>query len=166
MLAALALALACFRRGGRERAGGRLPRVRVQDARGPERPGGRVERVEDRRVRRYAEDTCSQPTGALVAALGDQPMRTANTDIATWAFSAPAGATIAGATLWRAGDADGGAAINATYQFWLAGPSETEHLRRMPVRAGMHRQGRISGSPCPPKTVWSCRAPIWAHTST
>jgi hypothetical protein len=72
----------------------------------------------------YAEDTCSQPNGALVAAL-DSRGRTANADSATWAFGAPAGETIAGATLWRAGDADGGAAINATYEFWFAGPSNT-----------------------------------------
>jgi hypothetical protein len=74
----------------------------------------------------YAEDTCGQPGGALVAALGEEPLRTANTDTATWAFGAPAGETIAGATLWRAGDADGGAMANATYEFTLAGPSETE----------------------------------------
>jgi hypothetical protein len=73
----------------------------------------------------YTEDTCSQPTGGLVARLGYEPVRTANTDIATWAFGAPIGETIAGATLWRAGDADGGAAINATYEFWIAGPSNT-----------------------------------------
>src|SRR5437773_470927 len=30
------------------------------------------------------------------------------------------------ATLWRAGDADGGAAINASYQFWIAGPRNTD----------------------------------------
>jgi hypothetical protein len=73
----------------------------------------------------YAENTCAQPGGALLAALGDEPARTANTDIATWTFAAPAGDTIAGATLWRAGDADGGAVINATYQFWFAAPNET-----------------------------------------
>jgi len=56
----------------------------------------------------YAEDTCSQPGGALVAALGEAP-REANSDVATWAFGSPAGESIAGATLWRAGDADGGA---------------------------------------------------------
>ncbi len=72
----------------------------------------------------YTQDTCSQPNGALIAALGEQPARTANTDIATWAFGAPVGATIAGATLWRSGDADGGAAVNATYEFWLAAPSD------------------------------------------
>ena len=74
----------------------------------------------------YAEDTCQQPGGALVAALRERFMRTANTDIATWAFGAPAGETIAGATLWRTGDAKGGAIAGATYQFWLAGSRENE----------------------------------------
>lgn len=72
----------------------------------------------------YAENTCSAG-GALIARLGDEPARTANTDTATWAFGAPVGEAIAGATLWRAGDADGGAVINATYEFWFAGPDET-----------------------------------------
>ncbi|HMH46146.1 MAG TPA: carboxypeptidase regulatory-like domain-containing protein [Solirubrobacteraceae bacterium] len=70
----------------------------------------------------YAQNSCAQSGGALLAALGDEPARTANTDLATWTFAAPAGATIAAATLWRAGDADGGAAVNATYEFWFAGP--------------------------------------------
>jgi len=74
----------------------------------------------------YAEDTCSQPGGALLAALGDEPAREANTDSATWSFAAPPGTTLAGATLWRAGDADGGAAINATYQFWIAAAKPTQ----------------------------------------
>jgi hypothetical protein len=74
----------------------------------------------------YAENNCARPGGALVAALGDQPARTANTDVATWAFATPPNVRLAAATLWRAGDADGGAAVNATYQFWLAGPGETE----------------------------------------
>jgi hypothetical protein len=74
----------------------------------------------------YAEDTCSRSNGALVAALRNATGRTANTDIATWTFGAPANETLAGATLWRAGDADGGAELNASYQFWLAGPSENQ----------------------------------------
>ncbi|HME04654.1 MAG TPA: hypothetical protein VKG38_16655, partial [Solirubrobacteraceae bacterium] len=74
----------------------------------------------------YAEDNCAKPDGALTAALGDQAARTANTDSATWAFSAPPGSRISNAVLWRAGDADGGAAINATYQYWLAGPSQAD----------------------------------------
>ena len=74
----------------------------------------------------YAEDTCAQLNGGLIAALGDQAARTANTDSATWAFTAPSGERISAATLWRAGDAAGGAAVNATYQFWLAGPAESD----------------------------------------
>jgi len=69
----------------------------------------------------YALDTCGQQGGALVAALG-QASRTANTDIATWAFEAPAGESIAHATLWRAGDADGGAVVDAAYELWFSGP--------------------------------------------
>src|SRR5271154_488449 len=73
----------------------------------------------------FTEDTCSQPGGALIAALGEAP-RTANTDIATWAFEAPAGESVAGATLWRAGDADGGSVVNADYEFWFAGPNNSD----------------------------------------
>jgi hypothetical protein len=89
----------------------------------------------------YAEDTCEQG-GALVAALGEEPKRTANTATATWAFGAPAGEAIAGATLWRAGDADGGAAIGATYQFWFAGPNNLNN----PTNAFGQC---MSGSECP-----------------
>jgi hypothetical protein len=74
----------------------------------------------------FAEDTCAQSGGALVAALRAKTPRTANADVATWTFGAPTGETIAGATLWRAGDADGGAAVDTSYEFWLAGPTETE----------------------------------------
>jgi hypothetical protein len=69
----------------------------------------------------YANDTCSSG-GALLAALGDQAVRTANTDGATWTFSAPAGDTLAGATLWRYADAAGGAAVNAIYGAWFSAP--------------------------------------------
>ncbi len=73
-----------------------------------------------------AENTCSQPGGALIAGLRANTPRTANSTMATWAFSAPPGETIAGATLWRAGDTDGGWEVNAIYQLWLAGSSETD----------------------------------------
>jgi hypothetical protein len=71
----------------------------------------------------YAEDTCARPLGGLLAALGDEPVREANTDVATWAFGAPPWASIRAAAFWRAGDTAGGAAINATYEYWLAGPT-------------------------------------------
>jgi hypothetical protein len=72
----------------------------------------------------YAEDKCAKG-GALTAALGDGVEHASNADIATWAFSSPATETLAGATLWRAGDADGGTSANATYEFWMSGPEET-----------------------------------------
>jgi hypothetical protein len=72
----------------------------------------------------YADDTCQQRGGALVAALGDQPHRTANTEIATWTFSVPSGDRLAAGTLWRAGDADGGSAAGAVYEYWFAGPKQ------------------------------------------
>jgi len=78
----------------------------------------------------YAVDSCSQPNGGLVAALGAQAARLAGADRATWAFAAPTGDAISGATLWRAGDADGGATVSAVYEFWFAGP---ENLFGTPV---------------------------------
>jgi hypothetical protein len=70
----------------------------------------------------YALNTCSQPAGALVAALADAP-RTAETDKATWTFAPPSSEQLVGATLWRAGDADGGAQASAGFEFWFAGPA-------------------------------------------
>jgi hypothetical protein len=70
----------------------------------------------------YARDTCEQPGGGLLTAIGDE-VRTANTDIATWAFGTAPQTWLASAALWRAGDADGGTAINARYEFWFAGPN-------------------------------------------
>jgi hypothetical protein len=72
----------------------------------------------------YDEDKCAK-NGALIAALGDGVEHTSNTDVATWTFGVPVGETLTGATLWRAGDADGGTAASATYEFWLSGPTET-----------------------------------------
>jgi hypothetical protein len=74
----------------------------------------------------FAEDTCAQPGGALVAALGDQTTHVANADRATWAFESPAVERLAGATLWRAGYLSGRTGENATYQFWFAGPTDTD----------------------------------------
>lgn len=79
-----------------------------------------VERVDD-----YATNTCAQG-GALIAALGDQTGHIANTESATWTFESPDWDRLVGATLWRAGYLHGAAGENATYQFWLAGPSATD----------------------------------------
>ncbi len=89
----------------------------------------------------FAENTCAQPAGALIAALRAEP-RTANSDSATWMFAAPANETIAGATLWRAGDADGGVAVNAFYGLWFAGP---ENLNEPASAFGQC----VGGSTCP-----------------
>jgi hypothetical protein len=72
----------------------------------------------------YALNTCASG-GALIAALGDITKHAVFTDKALWRFTAPAGEKIANATLWRAGDNGGGGVVNATYQFWLAGPTES-----------------------------------------
>lgn len=68
------------------------------------------------------QESCFQTGGALLAALRDEVAREANTEIATWTFSAPPGEQIAAAKLWRAGDADGGGELGAFYQLWFAGP--------------------------------------------
>jgi hypothetical protein len=73
----------------------------------------------------YAKDTCATG-GALVAGLPDTTTHMATLDKATWTLSVPPEEKMAGATLWRAGDADGGEAVNATYEFWLAGTTESE----------------------------------------
>jgi hypothetical protein len=73
----------------------------------------------------HAEDKCAKG-GALVAELGDGVNHPVGTDIATWTFSAPSGETVSKASLWRAGDSEGGAVANATYEFWLAGPTQPE----------------------------------------
>ncbi len=73
----------------------------------------------------HAEDKCAKG-GALVAALGEGVSHVVGTDVATWTFSAPLNEPIKKMTLWRAGDAEGGSATNATYQFWISGPTEPE----------------------------------------
>jgi hypothetical protein len=88
------------------------------------------------------QDTCSQPGGALIAGLRAGFARTANSDSATWAFESPAGEQIAAATLWRAGDAEGGAAISAFYGFWFAGPNNVNE-------PGTAFGQCVGGSTCP-----------------
>jgi len=94
-----------------------------------------------------AEDTCSQPGGALVAGLRAHTARTANSSSATWAFAVPSNETLTGATLWRAGDAEGGGAINAGYQFWLAGPTEEEPFSECAYLSGCTSEEGDSAEP-------------------
>jgi hypothetical protein len=112
----------------------------------------------------YAENTCQHPGGgALIAALGDQAARTANTDNATWAFSAPPGARITSATLWRAGDAAGGAAVNATYEFWLAGPTETGVFDECLYALGCSSEGNYAAPISPENRVVVPEAHLGSH---
>jgi hypothetical protein len=67
-----------------------------------------------------AEDTCASG-GGLVAGLEAGRSHAADTDLATWSFEAPAGETLAAATLWRAGDTAGGGNEDDAYFFWLTG---------------------------------------------
>jgi len=71
-------------------------------------------------------DGCPTGTG-LTAALGSGHSHSADKDSATWAFSAPASETLAGAALWRAGDTLGGAntEAEASYMYWLAGVADS-----------------------------------------
>jgi hypothetical protein len=96
------------------------------------------------------QDTCSQPGGALIAGLRAGFARTANSDSAKWAFEAPAGETIAAATLWRAGDTDGGSELYGTYQFWLAGPTETTIFEECMSVVGCAAKGEV-GQPLSPE---------------
>jgi hypothetical protein len=71
-------------------------------------------------------DTCERG-GGLVAALEAHFAHPADSDLATWAFNAPAGETIVAATLWRAGDTLGGEnpTREAFYMFSLTGIANT-----------------------------------------
>jgi hypothetical protein len=70
----------------------------------------------------FTANTCEEG-GGLMAGLKDDYAHSADseTDKATWAFEAPKGETITSATLWRAGETDGGSNSKATYLFWLSG---------------------------------------------
>lgn len=71
-----------------------------------------------------ATNTCATG-GALTAALGDGVEHGVNTS-STWIFDVPINETISTATLWRAGDSDGGSVANAYYEFWMAGPEDIQ----------------------------------------
>lgn len=73
----------------------------------------------------HAEDKCAKG-GALVADLAEGVSHTVGTDAATWTLSVPPSESVKKLTLWRAGDAEGGSALNATYQYWVSGPTEPE----------------------------------------
>jgi hypothetical protein len=60
--------------------------------------------------------------GSLLAGLRESAGRVPDTESATWKFAPPSGDELVGATLWRAGDVDGGFVPgDATDMVWLAG---------------------------------------------
>lgn len=91
----------------------------------------------------YARNSCAEG-GALTAALGNQVVHTANVDKATWTFAAPAGTTIAAATLYRAGDTVGGGNAAFSYEFWLAGPGESNFFDACVASLACSQQGNTA----------------------
>jgi hypothetical protein len=69
----------------------------------------------------YAKDTCAEG-GSLMAALGDQTVHLAGANEALWTLTVPSPETMVGATLWRAGDADGGSYDYTWYDYGLSAP--------------------------------------------
>lgn len=102
----------------------------------------------------FASNTCTQPGGSLTAGLEAGISRTADVDSATWAFGAPAGESLAGATLWRAGDSAGSANVYTSYSFWLAGPidvNDSENAFGRCVGGGSCLDGQgVIGEPLSP----------------
>jgi hypothetical protein len=88
----------------------------------------------------YALNTC-ESGGALIAALGDATAHAVEVDKASWTFHTPTGEAIVGATLWRAGDNDGGNIVNATYEYWLAGLDEFAPFDSCIYALGCEREG-------------------------
>ena len=91
----------------------------------------------------YAKNSCAEG-GALIAALGYQTTHGAGIDKATWVFEAPAGESIAGARLWRAGDTAGGGNAVSSYRFWLDAPSQANVFDGCMYTLGCGGQGALA----------------------
>ena len=156
--AGLALAVASRWRLLAGRAGRPVPRLLVSDC-----PPGRARRrtAGAGRWPPAARSTTMRSTrarraAALIAALGDETKHIPSVDFATWSFAAPAGETIAAATLWRAGDTAGGGGAPATYQFWLSGPADGDTFDGCVFSLGCPGEGEhgrsLVGSESRPRT--------------
>jgi hypothetical protein len=116
----------------------------------------------------YTYETCASG-GALTAALGDLTTHIADLDQATWTFSVPAGDEMVGATLWRAGDADGGTKEGgeATYEFYLAAPEEADVfdacVYASPVFPCPHGKGQTSQPFSPENRIALPSAALGSH---
>jgi hypothetical protein len=68
----------------------------------------------------YTENTCEKG-GSLFGALSDKSTHPVE-DEATWFLTVPSFAKTVGATLWRAGNGDGGEGSFNTYEYWIESP--------------------------------------------
>jgi hypothetical protein len=91
----------------------------------------------------YAKNTCAEG-GALIAALGDQTTHGASVDRATWSFSSPGAASIAAATLYRAGDTAAGGNGAQFYALALAGPGEANIFEPCASALGCPQEGNTA----------------------
>jgi hypothetical protein len=107
-------------------------------------------------------DTCKEG-GVLFAALGDQTTHPADIDMARWMFSVPASATLAAASLWRAGDAAGGVGEYTTYEFWLAGPTQYNIFDACTYSLGCERKGEPETPLSPANRVVLSSANLGSH---
>lgn len=100
------------------------------------------------------EDQCAKG-GALVAGLREGVSHPVGLDVATWALTIREPLQSKATTLWRAGDSAGGAAANATYEFWFAGPIEAETFSGCVYVSGCMTTVGESGSPLSPSNLLS-----------
>ena len=98
----------------------------------------------------YALESCGQPGGALIAALGDATVHVVG-DVATWAFQAPPATRIAAARLWRAGD-NAGKFASGSYRFWVAGAEQSQLIDDCDYLLGCPAEGEI-GQPFAPANL-------------
>ena len=91
----------------------------------------------------YAIESCGQPGGALIAALGDATVHVVGRDVATWAFQAPPATRIAAAKLWRAGENDGMYA-SGSYRFWVAGAEQSQLIDDCDYLLGCPAEGELA----------------------
>ncbi len=69
-------------------------------------------------------DTCQEAGGGLIAGMDAHAAHPADTDKATWSFSAPPNESISAAILWRAGETVTLKKPETAYAFWMAGVAD------------------------------------------
>ena len=145
-----------LRRVGVAGLGGEVSRVFVPDAGGGGGADGRVDGHRDRvgrRGRQHVPFRRVASGGAREARIAKSTKRRA-----TWEFAPPAGDKLVGATLWRAGDADGGATSEASDLVWLAGPDRNLAFKTCDSSAGCSLGGNTARLSARKRS--RCRAPL------